>query len=516
MAEKEYIVTVREGVDWREIHDELTRDTTTDASVDSNIVPDRECHCCKLRPTNNRNTHYHFTEQEAIALRNDPRIQAVELALKPKARAYQDGEFNRTSTSTGQQDNWGLLRHISSNNNFGSSTTDPGGTYDYVLDGTGVDVVIMDSGIQIGHPEFNDANGSSRIQQIDWFQASGVPGTMPVNHYRDVGGHGTHVAGTVAGKNFGWAKNAHIYSQKILDDTNVMSVADAFDTLLAWHNAKTNGRPTVLNMSWGYVVYLYTGTVPNELGFTPGAGWEAWDISGGVYRGVAHTDTQYSNLRTYGINGEYQGGNYYGFPIGSTSTDADIQALVNAGIIVCISAGNDSMKIDVPGGLDYDNRLSSVAGSLYYHRGGSPSVGTNPGFMVGSMSSTNSNVALNEKASYSQSGPGVDLYTAGTYISSAQPSGLGSTYYYDSNWRQAKYSGTSMASPQMAGMCALLMQAHPDWTPAQVKNWFISHATSTMYSTGTDNDYQVTNSLHGGSALAAYFPMNGQKPFSIG
>ena len=115
----------------------------------------------------------------------------------------------------------------------------------------------MDSGIQKDHPEFQDANGASRVQEIDWFTASGVPGTMPANHYTDVDGHGTHVASTVAGKTFGWAKNAAIYSITILDNPGrQIIIPTAFDCILGWHNNKTNGRPTVVNMSWGYGFYL--------------------------------------------------------------------------------------------------------------------------------------------------------------------------------------------------------------------------------------------------------------------
>ena len=72
-----------------------------------------------------------------------------------------------------------------------------------------------------------------------------------------------------------------------------------------------------------------------------------------------------------------------------------------------------------------------------------------------------------------------------------------------------------MASPQMAGMAACLLQAHPDWTPSQVMNWFQSNATDTIFTTGLDDDFTTSNSVHGGPAKVAYLPLKGQKPFGI-
>ena len=508
MDEKEYIVTVKQGVDWREVHEDLTKDNQ------KQFIPNHKVPVDDLREINKRNTHYHLSDHEASELRKDSRIEAVEIPMTPQKKALQEGDFNRGGTDSGQQDNWGLLRHIADNNIFGTSSSDPGGTYDYVLDGTGVDVVLQDSGIKTDHPEFQDANLQSRVKQINWFTESGVAGSQPANFYTDSDGHGTHVASTMAGQKFGWAKNADIYSQTILDNPgNSISVGNAMDTLLGWHQAKTNNRPTVVNMSYGYVYYLNTATTPNGFGFSSSGPW--YDLVSGTYRGTPHTDTTRSNLRTRGINGQFRGNSIYGFPARVSSVDADIKQLTDAGIIVCIAAGNDSMKHDISTGVDYNNSLVVTAfGTWYYHTGGSPNLNGEPGFNVGAIGFSNSNAAFNEKASFSDSGPATNIYTCGQNIIGAWPTTTYS-YHYNNSYGQNKISGTSMASPQMAGMAACLLQAHPDWTPRQVMNWFTSNATSTILNTGQDDDYTTSNSVHGGPAKVGYLPLKGQKPFGI-
>ena len=76
--------------------------------------------------------------------------------------------------------------------------------------------------------------------------------------------------------------------------------------------------------------------------------------------------------------------------------------------------------------------------------------------------------AADTRASFSNYGPALDLFAPGVSILSA---------YYTSTTSTKTLSGTSMATPHVAGAAALYLQQHPTATPAEVRNALVAAAT---------------------------------------
>lgn len=498
---REYIVSLKKDVDYQQFWDQIENESQEDG-----FVPSRRVDIVNNRDGSLRSCHYSLTDEEAKTLKNDPRVYSVE--IPPQQRkdieigltTTQTGNFTKTTSSSGNNINWGLIRNSNATNVYGTGTT-TSLSYNYLADGTGVDVIIHDSGLQVDHPEFQDVSGNSRVQQINWYTASGITGTQSANHYRDYDGHGTHVAGIAAGKTYGWAKNARIYSIKVGglegsgDSGTGISVTDCFDVIKLWHRNKPidpsigRKRPTIVNMSWGYSSPYVA-------------------ITNGVYRGTPWTGTVADPAK--GMIATRRS------PIRVGSIDVDLEELIDEGVIVCIAAGNDTHKIDVVGGVDYNNYWHqhfidydvfppvTYDEDVYYHRGSSPY--STKAIMVGSLDSTTYSASLDQKSWFSNAGPGVDIFAAGSNIQSATSNinSDGVAYHLNPSYKQLNISGTSMASPQVTGIGAAFLQKNLTATPAQYKTWLKTNGTSTIYSSGSNNDYTNTISQYGGDAKVAY------------
>jgi len=126
---------------------------------------------------------------------------------------------------------WGLDRI--------DAITDPlDGSYRFVSTGAGVRVYVIDTGVRSDHADL-----AGRV----------IPGWSAYDDGRgseDCNGHGTHVAGTVAGSAFGVAKGATIVAIRVLDCDGA-GFASSVVSGISWAIANHPGGPGVINLSLG-------------------------------------------------------------------------------------------------------------------------------------------------------------------------------------------------------------------------------------------------------------------------
>ncbi len=159
---------------------------------------------------------------EAVAeLQNDPRVASIEPDIR--IRVF-DSQYPVPS--------WGLDR-------IDQSALPLNYIYNSDLDGSGVNVYVVDSGLRDSHREF--ANGQLGTQR-------NFVGANP-NDYADCNGHGTHVAGTVAGTQYGVAKGATIHNMRVMDCDGTGSTSEIL-LALDWI-ANNFTAPAVVNASLG-------------------------------------------------------------------------------------------------------------------------------------------------------------------------------------------------------------------------------------------------------------------------
>ena len=445
-----------------------------------------------------RSTHYHMTDLQAENLRGDSRVMAVEkrpedLGIVKKPLVYDNnnvhvmgGDFRKTGTFVPLDRDWGKLHCAGTDGqrkkgswgtNGGTDTTND--NLEIYNGGKNVDVVICDDTVSFDCHEWFDVNNVTRFVQYQWYtQLNGYvssidddsitlpSGTYPnyIDNGVNTAYHGIHCAGTIAGKYYGWAPEANIYTLQLLSGhtgtTPVPNLLE-FDYLRAFHKYKpinpNTGRrnATISNHSWGFG-YDYSGDWPR--------GWSLDDIGSVVYRGTTYNSSNPgpSGWSLEGIQADFGFGyEHTQIPSYYTAMVEDAKDAVEDGIIVIAAASNDNLMI-VPeidpttGGThqDFDNYVyfNSLGSSRYYNRGSAP--GAAPGVIcVGSIQ----NDKDFKRSGFSNYGPRIDVWAPGSSIVSSYSNVGGAapdTKYGGNNWFKA-ISGTSMATPQVCGMAAM-------------------------------------------------------------
>jgi aqualysin 1 len=159
-----------------------------------------------------------MTEDDALALSNDPRVRFVE----------EDSVMEIVTTQTNAT--WGIDR-------IDQVSRPLSGTYTYTSTGSGVNAYIIDTGIRTSHTQF----GGRASVAFDAIR-DGRNGI-------DCNGHGTHVSGTVGGSTYGVAKAVRLFAVRVLNCSGsgtTSGVIAGIDWVTGHHVS-----PAVANMSLG-------------------------------------------------------------------------------------------------------------------------------------------------------------------------------------------------------------------------------------------------------------------------
>ena len=471
MPTKEYVVTVYKK-DWLE-------------SLYSHMIS-LGCKLVLKRP-NSRNTHYLLTEKQANNLRQNPNIWAVEAVDSFQVRRLElekeptviGGDFWKKGNPVGGISpgfrQWGHL-HCAGDDaqrRQGGEWGDPSPTEvvnDNVLlydQGRNVDVVIVDDPVSFDNEEwYSPSTLQSRFVQYQWFNelnslVSTIDDdgqTLPSGTitYHDGASlalyHGNHVTGTACGQYYGWAREANIYNIALTDTwlsgQKIQSLL-VWDYLRAFHrnkpiNPDTGKRnPTVTNHSYGGVIEWETPLTIADVGLV------SW-------RGVTYTP---SNPPPGGWSEASLTANF-GIRFGTTELPgynsaivADVQDAIAEGIVVTGAAGNDNIFIAEEGDQDWDNIVQYFGTNRWQNRGAYPNTPDSGSIVVGALQDNN----LFSRSTYTQYGPGVDVFAPGDAILSV----YGNTGFNDAKYAQGSgnfysaISGTSMAAPQVCGILAI-------------------------------------------------------------
>ncbi|GAA3883048.1 hypothetical protein GCM10022243_54580 [Saccharothrix violaceirubra] len=199
------------------------------------------------------------SEDEAKRLAADPAVKTV----------VQNGRVQKTDIQTNPP-SWGLDRIDQRNLPLNSG-------YSYTTQASNVTVYVIDTGIRTTHSTFGG--------RASW-GADFIDGTKV-----DCNGHGTHVAGTAAGAEYGVAKGAKVVAVRVLDCQGGGTFASVLSGI-EWVTANAV-KPAVANMSLGAVAGTQTEPIEQAVRASIASG-----VTYAVASGNANTDAcQFSPAR---------------------------------------------------------------------------------------------------------------------------------------------------------------------------------------------------------------------------
>ena len=363
----EYMVIVNLPDDWEIVHNYIIDENEIDG------IPNRKVECSNDQPFSLRTSIYMMSAAEAEVLKTHPRVETVELNPdkypQPQSldtyRYKKNVAFNKPLLTNGQgSESTGYTNGVRSNwshlfltnptstpyKGVGITTTDTTNSdVIYSLTGKNVDVVTIDTGVGILHPEFIADDGTHRVFDVildgpykvdpaaftsytstktidgvdigtradesrarQWWSDTSIRsaafqslGTVTISssytrihaHSKNGTGavthtHGTSCASQIGGKSFGLAIEANLWNIRInLGEGGIIGGSTSLNICTIWHNAKKvnsgNPDPTILNNSWGS-----TGSTGNSNGSSYSHTYRGQSLT---YTGTGNADSVPAN-----------------------------------------------------------------------------------------------------------------------------------------------------------------------------------------------------------------------------
>lgn len=267
--------------------------------------------------------------------------------------------------------------------------------FGYSINGTGVKIAILDTGIDKNHPDLNDLDDNPNTNDPKVVEEKCF---TDENHVWDGFGHGTHCASIAAGT--GEASN----------------------------HTRVGVAPAAL---------LLNGKVLTDSGW----GYDSWIISG-IQWAVGRSAKVLSMSFGLSLNGD-----------GSDPLSMAVDWAVDSGSLCAVAAGNDG------------------TGGMF--TAGTPGV-SKKATTVGATSKIDTMAYFSSQGPTSDYRLKPDVCAPGVDIVAARANGTNMGTAIDEYYTRA--SGTSMATPHVAGEGALIIQAHPNWNSIMVKSSMMGSA----------------------------------------